>query len=53
MKHFNKIIALFIIIFITGILVTLMNINTPLNTTTPSETVEAKKDSLQLNNKTV
>ena len=54
MKNLHKIIALFIFIFITGIYITVININSPLNS--PSETVEIQKDSLQLkslNSKTI
>ena len=56
MKHFSKIIALFIIIFITGIFITVLNINTPINSDSPSESIKNKKDSLhfkQLDNKTI
>jgi len=54
MKHLHKIIALFAIIFVTGIYIAITTINTPLNA--PQETVEFQKDSLKfnkLNNKTV
>mgnify|MGYP000159165584 FL=1 len=56
MKHFQKIVALFIIIFITGIYFTVVNINAPLNSDSPAESVKIQKDSLQfkqLDNKTV
>jgi hypothetical protein len=54
MKNLHKIIALFALIFITGISIAISTINSPLNS--PQETVEIQKDSLkfnQLNNKTV
>ncbi|MDO6673980.1 hypothetical protein C7448_101353 [Tenacibaculum gallaicum] len=47
MKNLRKIIALFIFIFITGIIVTVVSINTTLNKKTPSEVVKAK-DTLNL-----
>ena len=56
MKQFQKIVALFIIIFITGIYFTVVNINAPLNSDSPAESVKIQKDSLQfkqLDNKTV
>ena len=56
MKHFTKIITLFIFIFITGICIAVININTPLNIDSPSESIKIKKDTLhfkQLDNKTV
>jgi len=42
MKSLRKIIALFIFIFITGIIVTVVSINTTLNKKTPTELVKAK-----------
>ena len=49
MKNLRKIIALFAFIFITGIFVTVLTINTSLNKKeTPIETVEIQKDSLTL-----
>ena len=46
MKNLRKIIALFAFIFITGICITVMTVNTSLNKTeTPQETVEIQKDS--------
>lgn len=49
MKKLRKIIALFAFIFITGIFVTVMTINTSLNKSeTPQETVEIQKDTLSL-----
>lgn len=56
MKQFQKIVALFIIIFITGIYFTVVHINAPLNSDSPSESLQIKKDSLnfkQLDNKTI
>ncbi|MGG6229708.1 hypothetical protein [Tenacibaculum sp. SDUM215027] len=47
MKNLRKIIALFIFIFITGIIVTVVSINTTLNKKTPSEVVNTK-DTLNL-----
>ena len=51
MKHLHKIIALFILIFATGIVITISNINSPLNkeTHSPTETVKIQKDSTNLN----
>ena len=49
MKNLHKIIALFAFIFITGIIVTLISINTTLNKTEiTTETVEIQKDTLYL-----
>lgn len=49
MKNLRKIIALFAFIFITGICITVMTVNTSLNKTeTPQETVEIQKDTLSL-----
>lgn len=49
MKNLRKIIALFTFIFITGIYITVMTINTSLNKEhTPKETVEIQKDTLYL-----
>tara|TARA_R110002124_G_scaffold70635_7_gene189355 strand:- start:1568 stop:1738 length:171 start_codon:yes stop_codon:yes gene_type:complete len=56
MKQFHKIIALFIFIFITGIFITVVNINTPLNSHTSPESIKIQKDSIhfkQLNTKTI
>jgi hypothetical protein len=47
MKNLRKIIALFIFIFITGIIVTVVSINTTLNKKAPTELVKAK-DTLYL-----
>ena len=47
MKNLRKIIALFIFIFITGIIVTVISINTTLNKKAPTELVKAK-DTLNL-----
>ncbi|MDE0535543.1 hypothetical protein C8N26_0528 [Tenacibaculum lutimaris] len=47
MKSLRKIIALFIFIFITGIIVTVVSINTTLNEKNPTEVVKAK-DSVYL-----
>lgn len=47
MKSLHKIIALFIFIFITGIIVTVVSINTTLNEKTPNKVVKAK-DSVYL-----
>ncbi len=46
MKNLHKIIALFLVIFVTGIYVAVKRINSPLNS--PQETVEVQKDSLKL-----
>ncbi|GFD78157.1 hypothetical protein HER15_09705 [Tenacibaculum mesophilum] len=46
MKNLRKIIALFIFIFITGIIVTVVSINTTLNKKTPSKVVT--KDTIYL-----
>ncbi len=42
MKNLRKIIAFFLFIFITGIIVTVVSINTTLNKKTPTEIVKAK-----------
>mgnify|MGYP000156206733 CR=1 FL=1 len=42
MKNLRKIIALFIFIFITGIIVTVVSINTTLNKKPATELVKAK-----------
>ncbi|WP_408025525.1 hypothetical protein [Tenacibaculum sediminilitoris] len=47
MKNLRKIIALFIFIFITGIIVTVVSINMTLNKKTQSDVVKAK-DSVYL-----
>ncbi|NVK51995.1 MAG: hypothetical protein HWD85_03595 [Flavobacteriaceae bacterium] len=54
MKKLHLIISLFILIFATGIYITIVKINTPLNS--PTETVEVQKDTLKLtrlDNKTI
>ncbi|QVY64512.1 hypothetical protein [Polaribacter sp. Q13] len=49
MKKLHKIIALFIFIFITGILVTVITVNTSLNKhDSQKEIVEIQKDTLYL-----
>ena len=49
MKNLRKIIVLFAVIFIAGIFVTVITVNTSLNKTeTPKETVEIQKDTLYL-----
>jgi hypothetical protein len=49
MKKLHKTIALFAFIFITGIFVTVININTSLNKTMQTnETVDIQKDTLSL-----
>ena len=49
MKNLRKIIALFTFIFVVGILITVIIVNTSLNKVeTPSETVEVQKDTLYL-----
>ncbi|MFQ3181042.1 MAG: hypothetical protein ACI9Z4_000633 [Polaribacter sp.] len=49
MKNLHKIIALFTFIFVTGIIVALISINTSLNKIeTTEETFEIKKDTLYL-----
>ncbi|MGJ8743282.1 hypothetical protein [Polaribacter sp.] len=49
MKNLHKIIALFVFIFITGILATVITVNTSLNKSEiTTETVEIKKDTLYL-----
>ena len=49
MKNLRKIIALFTFIFLAGICITVMTINTSLNKTEiPKETVEIQKDTLYL-----
>ena len=56
MKQIHKIIALFSMIFITGIFITVVNIKAPLNINTSPESVKIQKDSLsfkKLDNKTI
>lgn len=49
MKNLRKIIALFSFIFLAGILITVIIVNTSLNKVeTPSETVEVQKDTIYL-----
>ena len=49
MKKLHKIIALFVFIFITGILVTVITVNTSLNThDSQKEIVKNKKETLYL-----
>lgn len=49
MKKLHKIIALFVFIFITGILVTVITVNTSLNKhDSQKEIVEIQKDTLYL-----
>jgi hypothetical protein len=57
MKHLRKIIALFAFIFLAGIFITIITINSSLNKTEiKNETVETQKDTLYLlkaENKTI
>ena len=49
MKHLRKIIALFAFIFVTGIFITVITINTSLNKSEiTTETVEIQKDTIYL-----
>lgn len=49
MKNLRKIIALFAFIFVAGICITVITINTSLNKTeTPIETVKVQKDTTYL-----
>jgi hypothetical protein len=49
MKHLRKIIAFFAFIFLTGILITVITINTSLNKgEITNETVELQKDTIYL-----
>ena len=49
MKNLRKIIVLFAVIFLTGVIVTVKTVNTSLNKTeTKKETVEIQKDTLYL-----
>ena len=49
MKNLRKIIALFAFIFITGICITVVTINSSLkNKETPKKTVEIQKDTIYL-----
>jgi hypothetical protein len=49
MKNLRKIIALFTFIFVAGIFITIVTINTSLNKTEiTNETVEVQKDTLYL-----
>ena len=56
MKQFHKIITLFIFILITGIFITIININAPLNSNISPEFNKIQKDSIsfkELNTKTI
>lgn len=55
MKNLRKIIALFIFIFIAGIIITVVSINKTLDKNIPTETVKVHRDSLPSStvNKTV
>ena len=57
MKNLRKFIALFSFIFLAGILITVILVNTTLNKNKkPKETVEVQKDTLSIrktNNKTI
>jgi hypothetical protein len=48
MKNLRKIIALFLLIFVTGIFITVVSVNKTLDKKSPSTTVEITKDSLYL-----
>jgi len=48
MKNLRKIVALFLFIFITGILVTVISVNRTLEKKTPVEVVEVSPDSSHL-----
>ena len=49
MKNLRKIIALFVFIFVAGICITVITVNTSLNKTeNPKKTVEIEKDTLYL-----
>ncbi|WP_198342053.1 hypothetical protein [Polaribacter sp. SA4-10] len=49
MKNLHKIFALFAFIFVTGIIITVMSINSSLNKIEPQkETVELQRDTLSL-----
>ncbi len=49
MKHLRKVITLFAFIFIAGIFITIITVNSSLNKTEPSnEAVKIKKDTLYL-----
>ena len=51
MKKLRKIIALFSVIFVAGILITVVIVNTTLNKTEiPKETVEVQQDTLSIRN---
>lgn len=47
MKNLRKIIALFLLIFITGTVVTIISINKTLEKSASPETVEVSKDSIK------
>ena len=48
MKNLRKIILLFLLIFLTGIIVTALSINSTLNKKTPTQTIKTKQDTLYL-----
>lgn len=48
MKNLRKIIALFLVIFFTGIIVTAVSINATLNKKVSTQTTEIHKDTLLL-----
>ncbi|CAM1341233.1 conserved hypothetical protein [Tenacibaculum amylolyticum] len=48
MKNLRKIIILFLFIFLTGIVVTVVSINTTLNKKVPSQVHKTKKDTVYL-----
>lgn len=47
MKNLRKIIALFLLIFVTGTVVTIISINKTLDKSTSPQTVEISKDSIK------
>jgi hypothetical protein len=49
MKNLRKIIALFVVIFVAGIFITIITINTSLNKSqVTDETIKIQKDSISL-----
>lgn len=48
MKNLRKIIAFFLLIFVTGIIITAVSVHTSLNKKVPTHTTEIQKDTLPI-----